>query len=162
MKHNLCGTELKPFQTVLILSRFFIFGNPFKTMTMGTSKRKAKPKHPCGWCGGEIPEWRSNKKYCNEDHKNKFFNQLRKEADLETGRVNKILKKNFEILKKLIRDERCVKTKKMVLEKKGFNFDFMTHRKGEYRNCYLFAWRPIENDYVIVSRTPVSTFTNTE
>lgn len=129
---------------------------------MGIAKRKFKAKHPCAWCKEEIPDWRSNKKYCSEDHKNKFFNQLRKEADLETGRVNKILKKNFEILKKLISDERYVKIKKIVLEKKGFNFDFMTHRKGDYRNCYLFAWRPIENDQIIISRTPASTVIETE
>ena len=87
---------------------------------------------------------------------------MQKEANLEMGRVNRILKKNFEILKNEIKDERYVKVKKLKLEKKGFKFEFMTHQLGEYRNCYLLSWRPIENEYVIISRTPETTFNETD
>lgn len=125
-------------------------------MTQVKSRRKIE--HPCGWCSKEIPDWRSNKKFCDEDHKNKFFNRLRKEEGLEMGRVNKLLKKNYEILKKVIKDEVRIKVKRDVLERKGFNFHFLTHIVGEYHNVYNFAWRTIEHGYVIITRTPESTF----
>ena len=115
-------------------------------------------EHPCNYCAKEIPDWRSNKKYCNEGCKSKHFNQLQKEANLEMGRVNKILKRNYEILKQEIGVEKWVKSTKLKLERKGFNFDFMTHIGGEYRNVYLFSWRPVEKDGLIISRTPESTF----
>lgn len=115
--------------------------------------------HPCQYCTKEIPHWRSNKIYCDEECKYKHFNEQQKSANLEMGRVNKILKKNFEILKKVIKAEKYAKISRRELERKGFNFDFMTHIKGEYRNCYLLSWRPVEKDNIIVSRTPESTFT---
>jgi hypothetical protein len=119
---------------------------------MATAKKKSKVEHPCGWCKKEILDWRSNKKFCDEDHKNKFFNKIRKEEGLEMGRVNRILKKNYEILKRVILDKPNEKIKLTALEDKGFNVKFLTHLVGEYRNCYNLSWRPIENGYVIISR----------
>ncbi|MBN8720499.1 MAG: hypothetical protein J0H85_13690 [Sediminibacterium magnilacihabitans] len=124
---------------------------------MATQSRKRKIEHPCRWCGKEIPEWRSNKKFCDEEHKNKFFNELRKQETLELGRVNKKLKRNYEILKKVIKDEVRVKIKAEALERKGFDFHFMTHIFGDYHNCYNLAWRTIEYGYVMITRTPEST-----
>lgn len=118
--------------------------------------------HPCGWCGKEIPDWRSNKKFCDEEHKNKFFNRLRKEEGLELGRVNKILKKNYDILKKVIKDEVRVKIKQDALERKGFKFHFLTHIVGDYNNVYNYAWRKIEFGNVMITRTPESTFIEKE
>lgn len=120
--------------------------------------KKVAVEHPCQHCEKEIPNWRSNKLFCDNECKYKFNNKLQQQANLEMGRVNKILKKNFDILKTAIKAERYVKIKKIDLEKKGFNFEFMTHVKGAYKNCYLLSWRDIENGHVIVSRTPDSTF----
>lgn len=123
---------------------------------------KENVEHPCRYCQKEIPHWRTNKVYCDEICKNNFFNQLRKEADIELGRVNKILKKNFDILKKLIKDERNVKVTRTDLEKKGFNFNFLTHQVGEFRNCYLLAWKPLERDNIMITRTPERTIRQEE
>lgn len=115
-------------------------------------------QHPCTYCGEEIPHYRSNKKYCDEDCKSKHFNQLQKEANLEMGRVNRILKKNFQIMKDLLDEEKHVKVKKIKLEKKGFNFRFHTSvikfSGLTYTNVYLLSWRDIEGEQVIISRAP--------
>lgn len=115
-------------------------------------------QHPCAYCGEEIPHYRSNKKYCDEDCKSKHFNQLQKEANLEMGRVNRILKKNFQIMKDLLDEEKHVKVKKIKLEKKGFNFRFHTSvikfSGLTYTNVYLLSWRDIEGEQVIISRAP--------
>ncbi len=114
--------------------------------------------HPCSYCGEEIPHYRSNKKYCDEDCKSKHFNQLQKEANLEMGRVNRILKKNFQIMKDLLDAEKNVKVKKIKMEKKGFDFRFHTSviktAGVTYTNVYLLSWRDIENEHVIISRAP--------
>lgn len=124
---------------------------------MANPRTKKKAEHPCTWCGKEIPDWRSNKKFCDEDHKNKYFNDQRKQEALELGRVNKRLKKNYGILKKVIKEEVRVKIKEEVLKHKGFDFHFMTHVFGDYHNCYNLAWRKIEYGYVMITRTPEST-----
>ncbi|MCA6451007.1 MAG: hypothetical protein IM537_16275 [Pseudanabaena sp. M57BS1SP1A06MG] len=115
-------------------------------------------QHPCAYCGEEIPHYRSNKKYCDEDCKSKHFNQLQKEANLEMGRVNRILKKNFQIMKDLLDEEKNVKVKKIKMEKKGFNFRFHTSVISfsglTYHNVYLLSWRDIEGEQVIISRAP--------
>lgn len=115
-------------------------------------------EHPCNYCGKEIPYYRSNKKYCDEDCKSKHFNKLQKEANLEMGRVNRILKKNFQIMKDLLDEEKHVKVKKIKMEKKGFNFRFHTSvikfSGLTYTNVYLLSWREIEDEQVIISRAP--------
>ncbi len=115
-------------------------------------------QHPCTYCGEEIPHYRSNKKYCDEDCKSKHFNQLQKEANLEMGRVNRILKKNFQVMKDLLGAEKHVKVKKIKMEKKGFNFRFHTSvikfSGLTYTNVYLLSWRDIESEQVIISRAP--------
>ncbi|MBL7759138.1 MAG: hypothetical protein JNK08_00420 [Sediminibacterium sp.] len=52
-------------------------------------------QHPCTYCGDEIPNYRSNKKYCDEDCKSKHFNQLQKEANLEMGKGEPDFKEEF-------------------------------------------------------------------
>lgn len=115
-------------------------------------------QHPCTYCGEEIPHYRSNKKYGDEDCKSKHFNQLQKEANLEMGRVNRILKKNFQVMKDLLGAEKHVKVKKIKMEKKGFNFRFHTSvikfSGLTYTNVYLLSWRDIESEQVIISRAP--------
>lgn len=157
---SLCNTESKPFETVLILSRIFYFWVDPKSNCMATVKKKAD--HPCGWCGKEIPDWRSNKKFCDEEHKNKFFNKRRTEEGLEMRRINRILKKNYEILKRVIKDKLNEKIKLDALVAKGFNIRFLTHIAGEYRNCYNLSWRPIEKGFVIISRPPESMYPETD
>ncbi|MBL7759137.1 MAG: hypothetical protein JNK08_00415 [Sediminibacterium sp.] len=61
-------------------------------------------------------------------------------------------------MKDLIDDDKYNKVKKLILEKKGFNFRFHTSVIKSpgltYTNVYLLSWRDIENDEVIISRVP--------
>jgi hypothetical protein len=119
---------------------------------MAKAKKNAIVEHRCGWCHMDIPDWRTNKKFCDEDHKNKFFNKMRKEEGIEMGRVNRILKKNYEILKRIIQDKPSEKIKLQALLDKGFKIKFLTHIVNDYHNCYNLSWRPVENGNVIISR----------
>ncbi|MES2006296.1 MAG: hypothetical protein V4450_17390 [Bacteroidota bacterium] len=119
---------------------------------MASSKKKVKIEHPCAQCKEEIPDWRSNKKFCKEECKNKFFNEVRKQEAMEMGRVNRILKKNYEILKRIIKDEPNQRIKLQSLTDKGFDIKFLTHLVNGYHNCYNLSWRTVENGNVIISR----------
>lgn len=124
------------------------------------SKILVEIKHPCGHCGSEIKHWRRNKKFCDEQCKSKHHNEQRELIDEDMKYVNKILAKNFDIMKKLVGDKDVVKIGKSELEKKGFNYDFVTQFRGDYRYCYALSWRQIENNMILISALAKAPYTN--
>src|SRR5260221_12693044 len=85
----------------------------------------------CKQCGKIINplKGRSDRLYCDEKCKNKYHNARNKEDDVEFKRVQRVLRTNRKILKKMfIRDDRD-EIQKTRLLKAGFEFDYHTHTK---------------------------------
>lgn len=103
----------------------------------------------CKHCGKEIDpvKGRRDRQFCDEQCKNSYHNTLAYEEEKEAKRINKILKKNRDILKKMsARKDREAISKEMLL-KAGFNFKYYTHhktsvhQKNEYTFCYDYGYR---------------------
>lgn len=122
------------------------------------SNTKSGVQHPCQYCGEEIKHWRRNKKFCDEGCKYKYHNEQRELIDENMKRVNKILACNYEILKTVIGDQSHIKIEYTELKKMGFQFDFLTQIKGDYFNCYTLSWKKIEDEKLLISRVPKSTY----
>ncbi len=86
--------------------------------------------------------------------RNNFNNKL-KSVDVNYVRnINNILKKNRRILE-LICPEEKQKTTRNALQKKGFDFNFITHQRKTqagaiYFFVYDFGYLELENDFFLV------------
>lgn len=121
-------------------------------------KQNVAVVHPCLYCEKEIPHWRRNKKFCDDSCKYRFHNDQRELIDENMKRVNKILSTNYEILKEVIGEQSHIKIAYSELKKMGFQFDFLTQIKGDYHNCYTLSWKRIEDEKLLISRVPKSTY----
>jgi hypothetical protein len=108
--------------------------------------------HPCDYCGKEIKNWRRNKKYCDNACKYQFHNDKRVLIDEDMKYVNNILAQNYELMKALVQHKDVVKIGKAELAKQGFNYDFVTQFRGDYRYCYTLSWREIEGNMILISK----------
>jgi len=115
-------------------------------------------EHPCGECGKEIPNWRRNKKFCNEACKYSFHNKQRELIDEDMKHVNKILANNYVILKQIMEEDKKVETLKSYMEQLGFAFDFCTQYKSGYYNVYTISWRMLDSEKVLLSQVPRRTY----
>jgi hypothetical protein len=77
----------------------------------------------CLFCNQPISK-RSKKEFCSEDCRNYYF-QAHKEDSLT--KINKILKRNWEILKEVLGKNTVIEVDVLVLQVKDFNFYFLTH-----------------------------------
>lgn len=115
-------------------------------------------EHPCAYCGKEIPDWRGNKKFCDDTCKYQKHNKKRQPIAPEMKHINSILAGNYEILKSLIGEQTTVTVHYTDLKKAGLNFDFHTQVKGDYFNCYGLSWRKNYEGKYVISRVPKSTY----
>lgn len=122
------------------------------------SNSSVEIKHPCAYCGKEIKDWRRNKRFCDDQCKSKLHNGKRLLIDEDMKYVNKILAKIFDIMQKLVSEKQVVKIGKNELAKKGFNYDFFTQFRGDYRYCYSLSWREIENNMILISTLATAPF----
>jgi len=105
----------------------------------------------CKNCGRSIDlsVGRRDRQFCNETCKNRYHNKQAFEDDKEAKRINKILKKNRDILKKLAERKDSGEIPKDKLLKAGFDFNYYTHHKQtahynyQYTICYDYGYRPI-------------------
>ena len=102
---------------------------------------------------------RSDKKFCDDQCRNRYNNELKSGRNLYVRHVNKILKKNRRILEELVPSSKKVhKVNKDKMQRLGFHFNFYTHtytnKKGNtYHFCYEYGYLLLENDwYMIVKR----------
>jgi hypothetical protein len=112
---------------------------------------------------------RSDKKFCDDQCRNRYNNELKSGRNLYVRHVNKILKKNRRILEELLpATKRTNKIGKDKLQRLGFYTNFYTHtytdKKGNtYHFCYEYGYLLLENDqYILVKRkddqkTPITT-----
>jgi hypothetical protein len=103
----------------------------------------------CKYCGKliDLSKGRRDRQFCDEKCKNGYHNKIAFEEEKEAKRINKILKKNREVLKKMAgRKDNHEITKERML-KAGFDFNYYTHHKStfhynhQYTFCYDYGYR---------------------
>ena len=113
----------------------------------------------CKFCDKPIDllKGRRDRQFCDERCKNSYHNSIAFEEEKEAKRINKILKKNRDILQKMTaRKDKNEITKERLL-KAGFDFTYYTHHKFtihynyQYTFCYDYGYRPVKPEsYKIV------------
>ena len=117
-----------------------------------------KIEHPCIYDGREIPDWRRNKKFCNDVYKFKYHNEQRALIDEDMKHIHKILGDNYEILKALIGEKENVDVDYKTLTEMKFDFQFNTQIVGDYHNVYTLSWLKLSSGKVKISRVPRKTY----
>ena len=112
-------------------------------------------KRVCPVCG-DIITGRKDKKFCSDQCRNIFNNE---KFNVRTNynyirNVNRVLKKNRDILAKLNPDGKR-KIHRDKLTELGFNFEYITRtyttQKGStYLFCYDFGYLPLDNDFYLL------------
>jgi len=97
---------------------------------------------------------RSDKKFCSDQCRNSFNNQLNSDSINSIRNINRILKKNRLILKEL-NPKGKNKVHKNRLEMLGYKFNYMTHTyttsKGtQYKFCYEYGYFELEDDMLFL------------
>lgn len=102
---------------------------------------------------------RTDKKFCNDNCRNSYNNQLKTVSNNYVRNVNNALLKNRRILESLLgTNEEMSKTNRDKLMQLGLQFKYITHtytnKKGNvYFFCYDYGYLPLENNwYLIVKR----------
>jgi hypothetical protein len=110
---------------------------------------------------GEILRGRSDKKFCDDQCRSNFNNQL-KAGQLDHIRpVNNILRKNHTVLSKICLGDK-IRIKKDDLLKNGFNPDYHTHlhetqNGNTYFFCYDYGVLKLDGDiYLVVKRGTIA------
>ena len=114
--------------------------------------------HPCLYDGKEIPNWRRNKKYCNDVCKFNYHNEQRTLIDADMKHIHKLLADNYEILKSLIGEGEIVTVEYKTLTEMKFDFQFCTQVVGDYHNVYTLSWLKLSNGKYKISRVPRKTY----
>ena len=87
----------------------------------------------CLYCGEPILG-RADKRFCSDSCRNAYHNQRNRETNRMIRNINRVLKKNWQILNELNTHEKA-RVHRQTLLKKGFRFDFYTSchttRKGD-------------------------------
>ena len=104
----------------------------------------------CLECGRKLIG-RIDKKFCNDQCRNNYNNKLNKDENALVTSINRILRKNRRILKKLNPNGKA-KVNKTKLEKEDFSFKHFTHvyktKEGKvYYFCYEYGYLPLDNNY---------------
>ena len=107
----------------------------------------------CLSCGKPILG-RSDKKFCDDQCRNSYNNQLNSDSTNYVRNINNILRKNRRILEESNVDGKTKISKSKLLER-GFNFNYftsiLTTKSGKtYHFCYEHGYLPIENDWLIL------------
>ena len=111
----------------------------------------------CSNCGKDM-FGRSDKKFCTPDCRNEYNNARYREEHKSMIEINKILKKNRMILKRLNPDGKIVVPSEIIL-KAGFDLEFFTNvyttKTGrEYRYCYDYGYHydQEKDSYLLVEK----------
>lgn len=117
-------------------------------------------KRICPVCHTEF-DGRADKKFCCDQCRNTYNNQLKQEDNNVTYKINRVLKKNRQILCDLYakiekNDNERHSVSKDKLVKDGFKFDYMTNiyrtkTDKVYYYCYDYGYY-VDNDFVVIVR----------
>ncbi len=109
-----------------------------------------EPKE-CLHCGKELIG-RADKKFCDNQCRNEYNNTHNSISNNYIRLVNRIIKKNRNILEALCPQDKSIKVPKKELTKLGFSFEYFTNTyttKAEktYYFCYEYGYLNLGNDY---------------
>jgi predicted nucleic acid-binding Zn ribbon protein len=119
---------------------------------------KSETKRFCLNCEEPI-KGRADKKFCDDQCRTAFNNQLKADTTFMRN-INNALRKNRKIMEDLLSDATDGKRKvqhKTLLDK-GYNFAYHTHtyitlKGGNYIFCYEYGFLKLENEiYMVVKR----------
>jgi hypothetical protein len=108
----------------------------------------------CKQCGGDL-KGRIDKKYCDDQCRTAYNNQLKSDTTFMRN-INNALRKNRKVLQELIpQEEGKSKATRKRLEEKGFSFAYHTHTYttkvgAVYYFCYEYGYLPLESDYYML------------
>lgn len=105
----------------------------------------------CLHCGKELLG-RADKKFCDKQCRNEYNNTQNGVSNNYIRKVNRIIKKNRNILQELCPQTKSVKVRKKELASLGFSFEYFTHlytTKADktYYFCYEYGYLELGNDY---------------
>jgi hypothetical protein len=97
---------------------------------------------------------RVDKKFCSDACRNAYNNRVNASDEAVIKKLNRVLRKNWKILKELNPDEK-IKTQLSKLVKRGFDFDAITSnlvtKEGkEYRFCYDQGYLVLDDRFVLI------------
>ena len=101
---------------------------------------------------------RTDKIFCSIRCKNYYHINLRRVTDAEVKDIDAILHRNRSILLEILgKKEMQIKVKRIVLEKKKFNYTYHTHlhvnKMGKtFYHVYDMAWMSFSNDEIMIVR----------
>ena len=107
----------------------------------------------CLDCGEPI-KGRADKKFCSDQCRNNYNNQLNSDSTNLLRNINNILRRNRRILQELNPAEKTKVHRDKLLDK-GFNFTYFTNtqttRTGStYYFCYEQGYLPLENNFYLL------------
>lgn len=111
-------------------------------------------KKVCLSCGEAI-KGRSDKKFCSDQCRNSYNNELNSDANNYVRVINNSLRKNRRILAEVLGENEKLKISKEKLSAKGLSFSYYTNmfqsKTGNtYYFCYEYGYMLLEGDYVLV------------
>lgn len=99
---------------------------------------------------------RSDKKFCSDDCRASYHNERNRVRNKKIRSINRILRRNRNILGTLLMENQGRITK-ALLQERGFNFNYYTRESSEngsgYKSCYDISYSLVEEDreqYVII------------
>lgn len=107
----------------------------------------------CLECGEKL-RGRADQKFCSPQCRSSYNNRENREEAAYLRQVNKVLKKNRDILTRL-NTEGNTKEKRIRLYENGFRFDFVTHKARNQDGtttyfCYDQGFMDLDDDYVLL------------
>jgi len=105
----------------------------------------------CLSCGKPV-YGRVDKKFCNNTCRNDYNNLQNSATNSYIRKVNRILKRNRNILESLTPKDKSIKIRAKELAKEGFSFEYFTHqyttKVGKtYNFCYEYGYLMLDDDY---------------
>jgi hypothetical protein len=128
----------------------FVYENICESKRLYTDNIKGMATGKCIYCGKKF-EGRADKKYCSDACRTSYSNDLKTRENEEIRSIRLSLRKNRNILKKLIGKKQDQIIPKETLEHNGFLFDYHTHfftselQKNVFTFCYDYGYREIGN-----------------
>lgn len=110
------------------------------------------PTKSCLQCG-QLLHGRLDKKFCDDQCRSHFNNQLNSDVSSTMRNINYILRKNRRIMAAILPPSGKTKISKDKLIEIGFDFRFITHyhqnHKGRiYKACYDYGYLPLESNQI--------------
>ena len=115
-------------------------------------------KRQCLFCGKTLAG-RPDKKYCNDQCRTNFSNDLKIKENKDIRTISLALKKNRNILKSYMGRKDADMIPEETLVHSGFRFDYHTHyftsesQKNVFTFCYDYGYREVgDKKYKIIRR----------